>query len=105
MTPVPPLVPLTRRRFLVAGSGVVATACLGSLGACASVPVRRVTPVNGRIELNKIAGSKVNAALFATNLLNKHYVSGRYVLTGQVGFMSDIPGQPRFWGFELSYNY
>jgi Rieske Fe-S protein len=51
MTDVTPLVPLTRRRFLAAGSGALAATCLGSLGACATVAVRRVTPVNGRIEL------------------------------------------------------
>ncbi|MBC7898313.1 MAG: Rieske (2Fe-2S) protein [Cytophagaceae bacterium] len=45
------LVPLTRRRFLATGSGALAVTCLGALGACATVPVRRITPVNGRIEL------------------------------------------------------
>ena len=61
--------------------------------------------VNARLELNHIAGSKVSAALFATNLLNRNYVSARYVLVNSVGFMSDIVGEPRFYGFELSYNY
>lgn len=51
MTAVPPIKPLTRRRFLASGSGALAVTCLGSLGACATVPVRQITPVNGRIEL------------------------------------------------------
>jgi Rieske Fe-S protein len=52
MSPVPELVPLTRRRFVALGTGAVAATCLGSLGACATVPVRRVTPVDGRLELS-----------------------------------------------------
>ena len=51
MTPVPPLVPLTRRRFLATGSSALAVTCLGSLGACASLAMREITPMNGRLEL------------------------------------------------------
>lgn len=61
--------------------------------------------VGARLELNKIAGTGLNAALFASNLFNKDYVSARYVLTDSVGFVSDIPGLPRLWGFELRYNF
>ena len=61
--------------------------------------------VGARLELNKIAGTGLNAAIFATNLFNKDYVSARYVLTDSVGFVSDIPGLPRLWGVELKYNF
>lgn len=61
--------------------------------------------VNARLELNKIGGTGLSAAVFATNLLDKKYVSARYVLTDAVGFMSDIPGMPRLWGVEMRYSF
>lgn len=48
--PDPEFVPLTRRRFLASGTAALA-ACAIPLGACASLAVREITPMNGRLEL------------------------------------------------------
>lgn len=68
-----------------------------------------VTPgyglVNGRVELNGIAGSKVNAAFFVNNLLDKKYEVANYSLENEIGFASKILGAPRMYGLEVRFTY
>jgi iron complex outermembrane receptor protein len=61
--------------------------------------------VNGRVELNKIAGQKINAAFFVNNLLDKKYVVANYSLEREIGFSSQLMGAPRMYGVELRFTY
>lgn len=61
--------------------------------------------INLRAEWNELFGTKVNAALFVSNLTKeKYYVGG--IALGQIsGSNGAIPGAPRMYGVELSTRF
>ena len=61
--------------------------------------------LNGRIELNKIAGQNINAAFFVNNLLDKKYEVANYSLEREIGFSSRLVGAPRMYGLEVRFTY
>lgn len=61
--------------------------------------------LNLNLNWNGILGSRVDASLFATNLLEEEYwtfVSGQYTTTG---FEPRVLGQPRMYGLRLRYRF
>lgn len=68
-----------------------------------------VTPgyglLNGRVELNGIAGHSINAAFFVNNLLDKKYEVANYSLEREIGFSSRLVGAPRMYGLEVRFTY
>lgn len=61
--------------------------------------------LNGRVELNKIGGQNINAAIFVNNLLDKKYVVANYSLEREIGFSSQLMGAPRMYGLEVRFSY
>nr|WP_245842699.1 TonB-dependent receptor [Sphingomonas laterariae] len=61
--------------------------------------------LNARIEWNRIGGSNIDAAMFATNITKEKYITGGYPLYSQIGFDSVIYGEPRMYGLSLTYNW
>lgn len=68
-----------------------------------------VTPgyglLNGRIEWNEVAGSRINAAFFVNNLLDNDHSIADYSLERETGFASRIAGPPRMYGLEVRFTY
>ncbi|MDB5973088.1 MAG: TonB-dependent receptor [Hydrocarboniphaga sp.] len=64
-----------------------------------------ISLVNMNLGWNSIAGSNVDAALFATNLLDKEYRSAITNSYGSFGFETEIPGEPRFYGARVRVNF
>ncbi|WP_375397617.1 TonB-dependent receptor [uncultured Sphingomonas sp.] len=54
---------------------------------------------------NDIAGSNIDLALFATNVLQKKYYSVFAPLLPIVGFTSGTVGEPRMYGLRLRYRF
>lgn len=61
--------------------------------------------LNGRIEWNDIAGSKVHATIYGRNLLNKDYEVGGLGLGAVVGTDAVILGTPRMAGVEVGIKF
>jgi iron complex outermembrane receptor protein len=61
--------------------------------------------INARAELNGIAGSKVDAAIFAKNLTDKEYEVGGFPLGAVTGSNGTLPGTPRMIGLEFSIKF
>ena len=60
--------------------------------------------INVRLELNKIAGSGIDAALFVNNLTDRKYFTGGHA-TASVGVASYSVGAPRMYGLQLRYSF
>lgn len=88
-----------------------------NLAASVSVPPNGIGPLdpdtriggytllNARIEWNRIMGSKVNAAAYVRNMLNKQYEVGGLGLGAVVGVDSVILGIPRMAGLEVGLKF
>jgi iron complex outermembrane recepter protein len=63
------------------------------------------TLLNARLEWNDIAGSKVHAAAYVKNMLNKQYEVGGVGLGAVVGVDSVILGTPRMAGLEVGSRF
>lgn len=63
------------------------------------------TLLNGRIELSEIMSTPLTAAFFAKNILNKEYFAGGMTLAAALGHNAAAVGEPRTFGFELSYKF
>jgi iron complex outermembrane receptor protein len=63
------------------------------------------TLVNARAEWNNMLGSKVNAAAYVNNLLDKNYYTGGFPLGAVEGLNSALVGNPRLWGLELGIKF
>jgi len=63
------------------------------------------TLLNARVEWNDIAGSKVHAAAYARNMLNKQYEVGGLGLGAAVGVDSVILGTPRTVALEVGLKF
>ncbi len=60
--------------------------------------------VNLNVNWEKVAGSPVDAAFFITNLTNARTILHANVQAGS-GFISNIIGEPRMYGFRLRYSF
>lgn len=60
--------------------------------------------VNLNINWEKVGGSPVDAAFFVTNLTKERTLLHANVQVGS-GFLSNIIGEPRMWGFRLRYSF
>jgi iron complex outermembrane receptor protein len=63
------------------------------------------TLLNARVEWNNIAGSKVHAAAYVRNMLNKQYEVGGLGLGAVIGVDSVILGTPRMAALEVGLNF
>jgi iron complex outermembrane recepter protein len=63
------------------------------------------TVVNLRAELNGIAGSKVDAAVYAKNVTDTEYEVGGFPLGAVTGSNGTLPGTPRMIGVELNVKF
>lgn len=61
--------------------------------------------LNGRVQLNKINGTNINAAFYMNNITNRKYLVGNYSLQYSLGMASSLAGPPRMYGFELSFDF
>lgn len=61
--------------------------------------------LNARVELNNIAGSGVDLAIFSTNLTNKTYILGGFPLASSLGFDSALYGEPRMYGLSAKVRF
>ena len=61
--------------------------------------------VDLRAEWNNIGSSPVDLALFATNVGNKLYQMGGYPLYSQIGYRSNVYGEPRMYGAQLRVRF
>ncbi|MDB5968675.1 MAG: TonB-dependent receptor [Hydrocarboniphaga sp.] len=61
--------------------------------------------VNMNLGWNAIAGSNVDAALFATNVLDREYRAGITNSWTSFGFETEIPGEPRMLGARVRVNF
>ena len=63
------------------------------------------TLLNARVEWNNIAGSKVHAAAYVRNMLNKQYEVGGVGLGATVGMDAVILGTPRMAALEIGLTF
>ena len=63
------------------------------------------TLLNARVEWNNIAGSKVHAAAYVRNMLNKRYEVGGVGLGATVGMDALILGTPRMAALEIGLRF
>jgi iron complex outermembrane receptor protein len=63
------------------------------------------TLLNARVEWNNIAGSKVHAAAYVRNMLNKQYEVGGVGLGATVGLDAVILGIPRTAALEIGLRF
>lgn len=61
--------------------------------------------INARLDWQDIMGSKVSAAVFATNITNKDYFVGGLSQGASLGESAAAPGRPRMYGIELGYEF
>jgi len=62
--------------------------------------------VNVRAEWNNIAESRISAAVFANNLLDKTYRIGVLGLIAEgLGFQNSVYGEPRMYGLEVGFKF
>ena len=61
--------------------------------------------VNLGYDWKEVFGSKVSVSAFAKNLLQKEYYSGGLSIAASLGANSGAIGQPRMYGFEVSYDF
>ena len=63
------------------------------------------TLLNARVEWNNIVGSRVHAAAYVRNMLNKQYEVGGVGLGATVGLDTVILGTPRMAGLEVGVKF
>lgn len=61
--------------------------------------------LSGRLSWTDILGTKVSAALFGKNLLDKAYFAGGMTLASSLGHNAAAVGEPRTYGLEISYRF
>lgn len=61
--------------------------------------------VNLRASLGNISGTGIGAAAFVNNLTDKYYRVGVVGIYREAGYISSTYGEPRTYGFELSYKF
>jgi iron complex outermembrane receptor protein len=61
--------------------------------------------INARLSWGEIFGSKFSAALFGKNLSDETYFVGGMTLASALGHNAAAVGEPRTYGFEMSYRY
>ncbi|MFC3174026.1 TonB-dependent receptor [Novosphingobium bradum] len=68
-----------------------------------------IVPSFGLLNLNAtwkgIAGSPIDAAVFATNVTGKKYFNTVFDSRTSAGFVSQQYGEPRFYGIRIKYNF
>jgi iron complex outermembrane receptor protein len=63
------------------------------------------TLVNGRIQLDNIAGTGFSAAIWGRNLFNQNYVDSAVPFQNSIGFGVGIYGPPRTFGLDVSLDF
>jgi iron complex outermembrane recepter protein len=63
------------------------------------------TLLNARVEWNRIAGSKFNAAAYVRNMLNKQYEAGGLGFAPVLGIDNVLLGTPRMAGLEVGFKF
>ena len=61
--------------------------------------------VNGRAQLDNIAGSGISAGIWGRNLLNKRYVDSAVLFQNSIGFGTGVYGSPRTYGIDVSFKF
>ena len=61
--------------------------------------------VNARLDWNGVAGSSLDASLFARNLFKENYFATGAAAGAFLGFQTAIAGAPRTYGVELRYRF
>ena len=61
--------------------------------------------VDASFDWKNISGSNFDLGLYATNLLNKQYISQPLVYYYSVGTVANAYGEPRMYGLRLKYNF
>ena len=61
--------------------------------------------VNLHYDWSQVFGSKVSISAFAKNVTQKEYYSGGLSIGASLGANSAAVGQPRMYGFEVSYDF
>ncbi|WP_336969752.1 TonB-dependent receptor [Sphingobium aromaticiconvertens] len=61
--------------------------------------------LNGRLEWNDIAGSRISAAAYIRNITDKKYYAGGLGLGAVVGTNGTLTGMPRMYGAEVSFKF
>jgi iron complex outermembrane receptor protein len=57
------------------------------------------------VDWRDVAGQPVDLDFFMTNALDATYVQGAYALYTTSGYVADIYGEPRMWGFKVRYRF
>lgn len=93
--------------------GVTANTNINLFNCSAAVPARfasnyGILPSSKVLNLNvnweKVGGLPIDAAFFVTNVTNQHVFLHANVQVGS-GFLSNIIGEPRMFGFRLKYSF
>jgi iron complex outermembrane receptor protein len=90
--------------------GVTANTNINLFNCSAAVPAQFAPQGYGSKVLNlnvnweKVGGLPVDAAFFVTNVTNEHVFLHANVQVGS-GFLSNIIGEPRMFGFRLKYSF
>jgi iron complex outermembrane receptor protein len=71
----------------------------------ANTKIGGCTLLNARVEWNNIAGSRVHAAAYVRNMLNKQYEVGGVGYGAVVGVDSVILGTPRMAALEVGLKF
>src|SRR5579883_2251794 len=61
--------------------------------------------LNLRLDWTNVAKTNLDASFFMTNALDQLYRVGDFALYSQLGFYSDVYGEPRMWGFQIRYHW
>jgi outer membrane protein OmpA-like peptidoglycan-associated protein len=61
--------------------------------------------VNVRLNWTDVAGYPVDASFFMTNVTDTLYAIGKFGIYSTEGFVSQLYGEPRMWGFQLKYRF
>jgi iron complex outermembrane receptor protein len=76
----------------------------GTTNSLNFIPARTMADLH--IEWRHVHGSNLDLGFTVTNLTNKTYFQGAAGSTVQeTGISAVIPGEPRFWKFEATYNF
>ncbi len=57
------------------------------------------------VDWRGVDGYPVDLSFFMTNALNSTYVQGSYALYSTSGYVANIYGEPRMWGFKVKYHF
>jgi iron complex outermembrane receptor protein len=57
------------------------------------------------VDWRGVAGYPVDLGFFMTNALDSTYVQGSYALYSTSGYVADVYGEPRMWGFKVRYHF